>query len=237
MSTATITNGQCTNLFTQLFNAPFTNSMNITKGFLAHFYVSTVATSKVISISDAPFGASFRPFTLNTLLMNEPKQILILSIIIFKLTEFIKYVLTFRQVQLLRTMKVAVTCDGYELLSRLGIAFIRCICLSTVLLCFSLLPDPLAFGLFFEYSFLRRPSWKNRTNFGHVTIPHDTDLCTCANILFNAHLALAVHCSIVGVQECQKQVQSHFLACWRLSPFYTKVFNYCGVHRWLIFTI
>ena len=73
MSTATITNDQCTNLFTQLFNAPFTNSMNITKGFLAHFYVSTIATSEVISISDASFSANFCPFTLNSLLMDEPK--------------------------------------------------------------------------------------------------------------------------------------------------------------------
>ena len=42
-------------------------------------------------------------------------------------------------------MKVAATCDGYELLSRLGIAFVHGICLSAVLLYFSLLPDPLAF--------------------------------------------------------------------------------------------
>ena len=72
MSTATISNSQCTNLFTQPFNAPFTNSMNITKGFLAHFYVSTIAAPEVISISDTSFSASFCPFTLNSLLMNEP---------------------------------------------------------------------------------------------------------------------------------------------------------------------
>ena len=77
--------------------------MNVTESFLAHFNVSTITTSKIISIGDSSLSAILHPFTLDSLLMNEPKEVLVLSITTLKLVKLIKNVLTFRKAKLLRT--------------------------------------------------------------------------------------------------------------------------------------
>ena len=64
------------------------------------------------------------------------------------------------------------------------------------------------------------------TDSGHVTMPRVGCLLRLRKFLFNMHLQFSVCRSIVEVCKCLKQVQSHFSACCRLSPFCTKVFNY-----------
>ena len=64
------------------------------------------------------------------------------------------------------------------------------------------------------------------TDSGHVTMPRVEYLLHLHKFLFSAHLQFSVRRSIVEVCKCQKQVQSHFSVCCRLSPFCTKVFKY-----------